>query len=307
MAGYARCHNPKADNYPDYGGRGIKVCEEWRKDSWAFVKDVGKPAEPSYQLDRVNTDGDYEPENVRWASPAENSQNRRSVVPALDKARKIRELFTSGLTLVQLAQTLNVSIGQMESVISNKHWRTEDSKDLRKRILPRHLRTSVNYESLHRGIVLRCYKVDSPSYQNYGAKGVTIASEWHHSPKQFRFDILREIGDRPSPRHSLDRIDPTRGYVPGNLRWATNSEQNLNKRRTNFRPAPSRVSSPEIATDPSYAQVVAAREREGGEELAAARASGLILRLVLPVDVAPVGVVVTAECAGDFAPGRCVG
>src|SRR6266487_646911 len=76
-----RCYNPKAHNYRWYGGRGIGMCEEWYNDAGAFIryieKELGPKPSPQHSLDRKNNDGDYEPGNLRWATPKEQAQNRR--------------------------------------------------------------------------------------------------------------------------------------------------------------------------------------------------------------------------------------
>jgi hypothetical protein len=75
-----RCSNPKNVKYHLYGARGIRVCERW-KDFAAFLADVRLPPAPGYTLDRYpDPDGDYEPGNVRWATPKEQRHNRRSVI-----------------------------------------------------------------------------------------------------------------------------------------------------------------------------------------------------------------------------------
>ena len=70
-----RCNNPKAENYPVYGGRGIKVCPEWSKFK-NFYMDMGDCPE-GYTLDRIDTNGDYTPTNCTW-SDSETQQNNKT-------------------------------------------------------------------------------------------------------------------------------------------------------------------------------------------------------------------------------------
>lgn len=72
----ARCNNKNNLQYKDWGGRGIRVCERWSSFE-VFLRDVGYPPSSQHTLDRIDNDGHYEPGNVRWATRAQQSRNRR--------------------------------------------------------------------------------------------------------------------------------------------------------------------------------------------------------------------------------------
>lgn len=73
----ARCEQPCMRNFAWYGGRGISVCERWKSSFSNFLEDMGHKPSPDHSLDRIDSNGNYEPNNCRWATKMEQMSNTR--------------------------------------------------------------------------------------------------------------------------------------------------------------------------------------------------------------------------------------
>lgn len=70
----------------------------------------------------------------------------------------------------------------------------------------------------------RCNNPNHNGYRYYGGRGISVCQRWDHFPL-----FALDVGERPSPQHTLDRVDGSKCYAPDNVRWATREEQNKNR------------------------------------------------------------------------------
>jgi len=118
-----RCYKQEHRAYKNYGGRGIRVCDRWRVSFENFIDDMGLRPGSEYSLDRKENDGDYEPNNCRWATRKEQCNNRRSN----------RIVCYHGETMT-LAQAVTISKGKVTRNIANlrlkKGWSVDTALDV---------------------------------------------------------------------------------------------------------------------------------------------------------------------------------
>jgi hypothetical protein len=90
-------------------------------------------------------------------------------------------------------------------------------------------------QDTYRSMISRCYHKANQSYEKYGGRGITVCERWLSNRKNggktsegFK-NFIKDMGPKPSEKHSLDRINNDQGYFPENCRWATRTEQQLNR------------------------------------------------------------------------------
>ena len=113
-----RCLNEKSPDYPRYGGRGIKICDRWLNSFENFYEDMGDKPGPEYSLDRINSDGDYEKDNCRWATMIEQQNNRRNTLFITYKDKKY--------SISNLAREKGIEYATLRYRIENG-WSVEDA------------------------------------------------------------------------------------------------------------------------------------------------------------------------------------
>lgn len=117
-----RCYNPKYKRYSRYGGRGITVCKTWRNNFWQFVKDMGEKPHLKYQIDRIDNDGDYKPNNCRWTTQLINSRNTSTTKLSVDKVKEIKQSLRNGVKGRRLAEKFGVVPTTISAIKTNTNW-----------------------------------------------------------------------------------------------------------------------------------------------------------------------------------------
>lgn len=117
-----RCQNQNNPSYKTYGGRGVEVCAEWQ----GFTAFLKWAKEHGYQngleIDRIDNDQGYSPENCRWISPKENRQKRMNVRLSKAKADEIRAWHASGYKQNEIARMYAVSPQTINYIVKGKQW-----------------------------------------------------------------------------------------------------------------------------------------------------------------------------------------
>lgn len=133
-----RCNRADHKSYKNYGGRGIKVCDEWNKSFQAYFDYVSRLehyGEVGYSLDRIDNDGNYEPGNVRYATRAEQERNKRAKrlhnnIPESFGAMLKHAIKIDGMTQSEFAKEIGVSVLAVNLWLNGK--RIPSSENLQK-------------------------------------------------------------------------------------------------------------------------------------------------------------------------------
>lgn len=117
----SRCSNPNVERYAEYGGRGISVCKRWLVFE-NFLDDMGQPPSIEYSIDRIDRNGNYCPENCRWATIQEQNNNQRKNV--------FITLNGTSQTLAQWCRSLGLKYKTVHNRIHTKGWPADRALEL---------------------------------------------------------------------------------------------------------------------------------------------------------------------------------
>jgi len=181
-----RCHNPKTPYYKYYGGRGIKVCDEWQHDSKVFYDwAINNGYKDGLSIDRINNDGNYEPNNCRWATQKEQINNKRQT-----QSQKYITYNDKTLNLSEWSKVLNISVG----VLGSRVWQGWDDE--------RVVSTPLGYDISDRMVNVNGENMNlTQAVKSFGAVYETVRS------RLSRGLSIDESLNRPLGAHKLVNID----------------------------------------------------------------------------------------------------
>jgi DNA-binding XRE family transcriptional regulator len=124
----ARCNFGRTD-HKTYYDKGVKVCERWSgKDGYKhFLADMGPKPTPRHQIDRIDSEGDYEPGNCRWVTALQNIRKKDCLKMSLEKARQAREWLLLGATQQDVADSFGVNRATIGAIARNETWQEAGS------------------------------------------------------------------------------------------------------------------------------------------------------------------------------------
>lgn len=186
------------------------MCLSWYESFDKFFEDVGEPPTDKCRLSRIDTELGYSKENCKWIEKIDRVGQvfDRLTVIELHEIKGTRKYYKCICSCgkYKIANESSLISGTTRSCgcLRKTHGVWFDTK---------------SYRSWHR-MRQRCNNPKCRDYRWYGAKGIKICERWDDYLK-----FVEDMGEPPSPKHTIDRIDSTKDYYKENCRWVTQLEQ----------------------------------------------------------------------------------
>ena len=197
---------------------------DWARSFETFYKDVGKKPNKQFILLRKNTQYLHNLNNSFWGHPKEKRYKNIQGQKFNDWTVKEKNYDLKGIKWLCICKCGKKDYIEQSFIVGGK------SKRCRSCAAPKHkfkpgISKTVEYNS-YKNMLDRCFNKEHKSYHYYGGRGITVCDSWKESFDNF----IKDMGLKPTKRHSLDRIDNNGNYCKENCRWITQSEQCKNKR-----------------------------------------------------------------------------
>ena len=119
----SRCQNVKSQSYHLYGARGITVCDEWINNVTLFNKwCIETGYQEGLEIDRIDNNGNYEPNNCRWISSKQNARNRRQSKLNQKQVDDIKEMLKNKISQKDISKKFNVDASCISQIKKGKIW-----------------------------------------------------------------------------------------------------------------------------------------------------------------------------------------
>ena len=220
-----RCYNQNSSAYKYYGARGIIICDEWLNNfenfrTWA----INNGYQDNLTIDRINNNGNYEPDNCRWVTYKEQANNKSN--------NHYITINNETKTLTQWYEFYNIRSDFVSTRINQLKW--DPLKALTTPVQVQNRNNTNNEKRLHKiwnSMKQRCYNSNNSAYKYYGARGITICNEWLNNFDNF---YTWSIDHGYKNDLTIDRVDTNGNYEPNNCRWATYKIQANNTRQNRY-------------------------------------------------------------------------
>ena len=218
-----RCYSKNFQAYKLYGGRGIKMCEEWKDDvvafkNWAYSHGY----KDNLSIDRIDCNGNYEPSNCRWSTQKEQTNNLRRNIKITYNGFTHTISEWSDITKIprDLIRERIRRRMELKKVFSNKMLNTGKPKQLSIKFndIPNCFIHGMSKSKEHkawRHILSYCYCKSDKAYKNIGGLGIKVCDRWKNSFLNFYYDM----GKKPDG-FRLVRINLNKDYSKDNCKWS---------------------------------------------------------------------------------------